>query len=215
MLALHGLCAGFAEVRLCKGLLFTSQACAASAWALCWLCASWVQVLCSLCAASALALCYHRAGRPEERLRRLLACLRPHSYGTLVAARHAPEGATCWLCTQTRTRVHMVQGDLVVHLAEAAREELDKPVRDISRPRLQSLLELAIRTSSVAQVRARPFVRACTDEHFRNGHGCACMHFVQDDCVLRLHPLAGACAQACLSVHVRCVWVQARMCVHA
>ncbi|KAF5833568.1 Spc98 family-domain-containing protein [Dunaliella salina] len=43
------------------------------------------------------------------------------------------------------------QGDLVVHLAEAAREELDKPVRDISRPRLQSLLELAIRTSSVAQ----------------------------------------------------------------
>lgn len=44
------------------------------------------------------------------------------------------------------------QGDLVVHLAEAAREELDKPVRDISRPRLQSLLELAIRTSSTAQV---------------------------------------------------------------
>eukprot|EP00983_Pelagomonas_calceolata_P127625 1161424-Pelagomonas_calceolata.AAC.11 len=35
--------------------------------------------------------------------------------------------------------------------SEAAREELDKPVRDISRPRLQSLLELAIRTSSVAQ----------------------------------------------------------------
>eukprot|EP00967_Tisochrysis_lutea_P044638 scaffold54190_cov20-Tisochrysis_lutea.AAC.2 len=47
--------------------------------------------------------------------------------------------------------VYVQIGDLVVHLAEAAREELDKPVRDISRPRLQSLLELAIRTSSVAQ----------------------------------------------------------------
>lgn len=54
---------------------------------------------------------------------------------------------------------HM-QGDLVVHLAEAAREELDKPVRDISRPRLQSLLELAIRTSSVAQVGACNIAKA-------------------------------------------------------
>ena len=53
------------------------------------------------------------------------------------------------------------QGDLVVHLAEAAREELDKPVRDISRPRLQSLLELAIRTSSVAQVCVYACVFTC------------------------------------------------------
>jgi hypothetical protein len=41
---------------------------------------------------------------------------------------------------------------MVVHLAEAASEELDKAARDISRPRLQSLLELAVRTSSLAQV---------------------------------------------------------------
>jgi hypothetical protein len=43
---------------------------------------------------------------------------------------------------------------MVVHLAEAASEELDKCARDISRPRLQSLLELAVRTSSLAQVGA-------------------------------------------------------------
>ena len=37
-----------------------------------------------------------------------------------------------------------------MHLIETASEELSKPARDISRTRLQSLLELAVRTSSVA-----------------------------------------------------------------
>lgn len=41
----------------------------------------------------------------------------------------------------------------MVHMCEAAREELDRPASDISRPRLQSLLELGVRTSSVGQVR--------------------------------------------------------------
>jgi len=40
-------------------------------------------------------------------------------------------------------------GDVVVGLAEVMREELGKAARDVSRPRLQSLLELAVRTSSV------------------------------------------------------------------
>eukprot|EP00798_Chlamydomonas_sp_ICE-L_P000238 gene238-4000_t len=44
----------------------------------------------------------------------------------------------------------MDQGDLLVHLMEAASEELAKPAREISRTRLQSLLELAVKTSSVA-----------------------------------------------------------------
>lgn len=39
-----------------------------------------------------------------------------------------------------------------VGLVEAMGEELGKAARDVSRPRLQSLLELAVRMSSVAQV---------------------------------------------------------------
>ncbi len=42
------------------------------------------------------------------------------------------------------------QGDLLVHVMEVAKEELAKPAKAISRPRLQSLLELAIKTSSIA-----------------------------------------------------------------
>ena len=41
---------------------------------------------------------------------------------------------------------------MVVHLAEVAREELDKAARDMSKPRLQSLLELAVKTSSMGSV---------------------------------------------------------------
>jgi hypothetical protein len=42
------------------------------------------------------------------------------------------------------------QGDLLVHLLSFAAEELSSPVSTISRPRLQSLLELAVRSSSCA-----------------------------------------------------------------
>lgn len=41
---------------------------------------------------------------------------------------------------------------LQVGLCEVMGEELGKAARDVSRPRLQSLLELALRTSSVGQV---------------------------------------------------------------
>jgi hypothetical protein len=43
-----------------------------------------------------------------------------------------------------------VQGDLLVHLLSFAAEELSSTVGKISRPRLQSLLELAVRSSSCA-----------------------------------------------------------------
>ncbi|GAX72609.1 hypothetical protein CEUSTIGMA_g65.t1 [Chlamydomonas eustigma] len=42
------------------------------------------------------------------------------------------------------------QGDVLVHLIEAAQDELSKPTRDISTTRLQSLLEMAVKTSSAA-----------------------------------------------------------------
>lgn len=76
---------------------------------------------------------------------------------------HQAQGAGSWRprwCQALGQRVTAacllpLQGDMVVHLAEAAREELERPARDISRPRLQSLLELAVRTSSLAQVRGQ------------------------------------------------------------
>ena len=43
-----------------------------------------------------------------------------------------------------------IQGDVLVHLLEVAQDELVKRPGDISRPRLQSLLELAVRSSSCA-----------------------------------------------------------------
>jgi len=42
------------------------------------------------------------------------------------------------------------QGDVLVHLIDGAHEELAKPARDISATRMQSLLEMAIKSSSVA-----------------------------------------------------------------
>ncbi len=53
------------------------------------------------------------------------------------------------------------QGDVVVHLSEAARDELSSPLSQVNRPRLKSLLELALRTSSLAQVRACTCMCAC------------------------------------------------------
>lgn len=54
-----------------------------------------------------------------------------------------------------------MQGDVIVHLEEAAAEELSQPAAQLSMPRLQSLLELAVRTSSLGQVWQRGQGGAC------------------------------------------------------
>jgi hypothetical protein len=44
------------------------------------------------------------------------------------------------------------QGDVIVALAEASNEELCGLAEELRKPRLQSLLEMAVRTSSLVHV---------------------------------------------------------------